>query len=502
MKILSASQTQELDQYTIEHEPIPSIDLMERASATFTEWFTHRFPDEETPVVIFCGIGNNGGDGLAVARMLHQCFYEVTVYWVKISEKTSEDFDINRERLPKRDAVPLHTIEKGDDFPELPDNSVIIDAVFGSGLNRPVEGYWAELLEHLNEQPGTRVAIDIPSGVFADRHTAGTSFQADYTLSFQMPKLAFFFPENYRRIGEWEVRSIGLDPSFIEQTETDHHYLDMDAVRPLLQARGRYDHKGTYGHALLMMGSRGSVGASVLAARACLRSGVGLVTVHGPECAYDILQTAVPEAMVSIDDDPSVISEAPDLEGYAAVGIGCGIGQRKKTAKALRKLLEKSEVPLVIDADGINILSEQDDALELLPKDSILTPHPKEFERLFGKTTNDFEEHEHQREMARKLGVYIVLKRANTCIACPDGTAYFNSTGNPGMGTGGTGDVLTGIITGLRAQGYSGRDACLLGVFLHGLAGDLAAKELGEEALVAGDLVRFLGKAFQEVKKG
>jgi len=502
MKIFSASQTQQLDQHTIEHEPIPSIDLMERASATFTDWFTHRFPDVNRPVVIFCGIGNNGGDGLAAARMLHQRFYEVSVFWVKISDKTSEDFDINLDRLPKRDAVPLHTIEKGNNFPELPGNAVIIDAIFGSGLNRPVEGYWAELLEHLNQQSGTRVAIDIPSGVFADRHTGSTSFQADYTLSFQMPKLAFFFPENYHRIGQWEVRSIGLDQSFIEKTETVHHYLDTDAVRPLLHRRGRYDHKGTYGHALLMMGSRGSVGASVLSTRACLRSGVGLVTVHGPECAYDILQTAVPEAMASIDDDKSIISEVPDLARYAAIGVGCGIGQRKKTVKALRKLLEKSEPPLVIDADGINILGRQKDAFDLIPKGSIVTPHPKEFERLFGKTDNDFEAHERQREMAQKLGIYIVLKRAHTCIACPDGTTYFNSTGNPGMGTGGTGDVLTGIITGLRAQGYDGRDACLLGVFLHGLAGDLAAGELGEEALVAGDLVRFLGKAFLGVKKG
>lgn len=502
MKILRASQIRDLDRYTIDNEPIASIDLMERAAATFVDWFTNQFQDVKRPVIIFCGIGNNGGDGLAAARMLHKRFYEVSVYWCQISDKTSDDFDANLKRLPPRNAIPLHKIQKNDGLPELPAQAIIIDAIFGSGLNRPVEGYWAELLEHLNGQSATRVAIDIPSGVFADQYTQSTSFHADFTLSFQLPKLAFFFPENNRRVGQWIVRSIGLDESFIEQTETPFHYLDETTVKPLLQSRHRYDHKGTYGHALLMMGSIGSVGASILAARACYRSGAGLVTVHAPKCAYEILQISIPEAMVSIDQHKFFLSQVPDLERYAAVGVGCGIGQRQTTVDTVRELMKKCDKPMVIDADAINILGQQKDAFDLIPEGSILTPHPKEFERLFGKTGNSFEENELQRKRAQELGVYIVLKRAHTAIAFPDGSCYFNATGNPGMGTGGSGDVLTGILTGLLAQGYSSGSAARLGVYLHGLAGDLAAADLEQEAVIAGDLVQYLGKAFLKLKEG
>lgn len=501
MKILSASQIRELDAYTIENEPIASIDLMERAAATFTGWFVQSFPDVNRPVAIFCGIGNNGGDGLAAARMLHQQFYEPEVYWCKISENTSEDFATNLNRLPPRNAIPVHEIEQGDDFPELPEEAIVIDALFGSGLNRPVEGYWADLLDHLNQLPNLRVAIDIPSGVFADQHTEGTAFHADHTFSFQLPKFAFFFPENNRRIGHWTVGSIGLDEQFIERTETPNYYLNENMARHLLRPRHTYDHKGTYGHALLMMGSRGSVGAAILSARACLRSGAGLVTIHAPKCAYEILQISVPEALVSIDRHQYYLSENPDPAPYDTIGIGCGIGKKATTVEAVRELMQEAEKPLVIDADAINILSQQRDGFDLIPKGSILTPHPKEFQRLFGDSGDNFEEHELQRKRARELGVYIVLKRAHTCIACPDGTCYFNSTGNPGMATGGSGDVLTGIITGLLAQKYDARSAALLGVFVHGLAGDIAVDDLDHESLIAGDLVRYLGHAFLRLKR-
>lgn len=501
MKILNVEQIQALDRYTINHEPIASIDLMERASGTFVEWFLRQFPEDGKPVAVFCGVGNNGGDGLAVARLLHQRFYEVTVYRCVISEHPSEDFAVNLQRLPARQAVAVHALEKGDALPDLPDRTVIIDAIFGSGLNRPVEGYWADLLTHLNGLPNTRVAIDIPSGVFADRPTEGTSFQADHTFSFQLPKLAFFFPENNHRVGRWHVGNIGLDAAFIARTETPFYYLQAEQVRRLLQHRHRYDHKGTFGHALLIMGSRGSIGAAVLATQACLRSGVGLVTTHVPRCGYDILQISVPEAMVSVDRHLYQLSEIPDLTPYAAVGAGCGLGQHRTTVDALLELVRQADTPLVLDADALNILSRQENTLALIPRGSILTPHPKEFERLFGNSADGFEENERQRRYARELGVYIVLKRAHTAIACPDGSCYFNSTGNPGMATGGSGDVLTGIITGLLAQGYSAKSAALLGVYLHGLAGDLAAEALEHESLIAGDLVRYLGNAFMQLKR-
>ena len=499
MKILSASQIRALDAYTIEHEPIASIDLMERAAQTFSNWFTEQFSDIRRPIHIFCGIGNNGGDGLAVARMLHHRDYEVVVYHCKISDQASEDFRINRERLPGLGAVPVVDIVKGGVLPVVPKNAILIDAIFGSGLNRPVAGYWGELLEHLNSQACTRVAIDVPSGLFIDEPSTGAVFQADYTFSFELPKLAFFFPENQLYVGEWVVRSIGLHPAALAEAETPYYYLDAPLAHSLLKKRHKYDHKGAFGHALLIMGSYGKVGAAILASRGSLRAGAGLTTVHAPRCAYEILQISVPEAMVSIDRHQYYFSEVPALEPYSAIGVGCGLDKKRTSREALLELLQKAKQPLVIDADALNILGRKQEWQQHIPKGSILTPHPKEFERLFGPSANDFERNALQREKARGLGIHIILKGAHTCIAAPDGRCYFNATGNPGMATGGSGDVLTGIITGILAQRYPPLDAALLGVYLHGLAGDIAAGVLEHESLIAGDIIQYLGKAFRQL---
>ncbi|MDX1943603.1 MAG: NAD(P)H-hydrate dehydratase [Saprospiraceae bacterium] len=500
MKILNANQIRELDVYTIEHEPIASIDLMERASLTFVNWFVHKFPNQDIPIHIFCGPGNNGGDGLASARLLQQRFYDVTVWFCKISDNISKDFQVNWERLPRRTELQVHKIEEGTPLPDLPENAIAIDAIFGSGLNRAVTGYWATLFEHLNQLNIIRVAIDIPSGLFADQHTDGACIRADYTFSFEMPKLAFFFPENQDIVGDWTYQSIGLNQDFIAKTKTLYYYIDIIFTKNILHKRHKFNHKGTFGHALLIMGSYGKVGAAILAARACLRSGVGLVTIHAPKCAYSILQMSIPEAMVSIDRHEFFLSEIPKLQAYKAIGVGCGLDQKKTSAEAMEILLEESLVPLVIDADALNLIAKNQGLFKKIPKNSILTPHPKEFERLFGAAANDFERNELQRRKAQELGVYILLKGAHTCIACPNGTCYFNSTGNPGMATGGSGDVLTGIITGLLAQSYSPLEAAVLGVYLHGLAGDIASEELEQEALIASDIVQYLGRAFRRLK--
>lgn len=500
MKILSAPQIRALDAYTIENEPVSSIKLMERAALAFTQWFTELFPGVQRPVHIFCGVGNNGGDGLAVARLLHHHGYEVSAYLCQISEHTSEDLRANLERLPGFGAVPAHGIAKGAPLPVLPEEAVVIDAIFGSGLNRPVAGYWGELIEHLNALPNTRVSIDVPSGLFIDEPSTGIVFQAGHTLSFELPKLAFFFPENQLSAGEWAVRSIGLHPDALAKVQTPFYYLDEAMARRLLRKRHKYDHKGTFGHALLVMGSYGKVGAAILASRGCLRAGAGLVTVHAPRCAYEILQISVPEAMASIDRHQYYFSEVPELGAYSAIGVGCGLDKKKSSREALLELIQAAGKPMVIDADAINILGKHHEWLGLIPKGSILTPHPKEFERLFGPSANSFERNALQREKAMELGIHIVLKGAHTCIAAPGGDCYFNATGNPGMATGGSGDVLTGIITGLLAQHYPPLDAALLGVYVHGLAGDIAAAELEHESLVAGDLVRFLGKAFHQLR--
>ncbi len=503
MKILTAAQIREADAYTIAHEPIASIDLMERASQTFTEWFVHHFPDTDIPVSILCGPGNNGGDGLAVARLLHQQFYQVEIYICKIGNSVSEDFSVNLKRLPGFDALPVYDLEAESPLPDFPAQSIVIDAIFGSGLNRPVEGYWATLLAHINDQQAiTTVAIDIPSGLFADKTTRSVCIEANHTFTFEMPKLAFLFPENNNYTGRWWMKSIGLHPDFLTKVQSSSHYLDGPMVAGLWKQRQKYDHKGTFGHALLMVGSHGKMGAAVLATNACLRSGVGLVTAYIARSGYEILQISCPEAMVVLDTHESFVTDFPELSPYRAIGVGSGIGQNAATAEAIEKLLKSASIPLVLDADALNILSQKISLLDLLPKHSILTPHPKEFERLFGKTRNNFERNELQRRMSKEKQIYILLKGAHSCITTPEGEAYFNSTGNPGMATAGSGDVLTGIITGLFSQGYPSFEALTLGVFLHGLAGDLAAETHGQHSMIAGDIIAHLGKAIQRLQKG
>jgi NAD(P)H-hydrate epimerase len=502
MKILSASQIRELDAFTIQHEPIVSIDLMERAASAFCHWFTSKFPDRNRKIHIFCGPGNNGGDGLAIARILGKDFYDPNVYLIQISPNLSADAAENLRRLNQFEgARKVIQIAEGEVFPAVEEGSIVIDAIFGSGLNKPLPPYLAGHISDLNQQPVTKIAVDIPSGLFADQPTEGISFHADWTFSFEMPKRAFFYPENQHRVGEWVIGSIGLHPGFLEKANTPFIVLDEKMVRPLLHVRHRYDHKGIFGHALIVAGSYGKIGAAVLAARSCLRSGAGLVTVHAPKCGYEILQISIPEAMVSVDEHQfAVTCFHENLNKYKAVGIGCGIGTNEMTACALKEILEQLAVPVVLDADALNLLAGHPDFFRLLPKQSILTPHLREFERMFGPSANDFERNDLQLQKAKELGVFILLKGANTAIATPDGQCFFNTTGNPGMATGGSGDVLTGILTGLLAQGYSPLDACRLGVYLHGLAGDFAMKDLQQEALLAGDITEHLGKAFKHLK--
>jgi len=367
-------------------------------------------------------------------------------------------------------------------------------------LNRSVEGYWSVLIEHLNKLSNKIIAVDLPSGLFADEYsTSSAIIKADYTISFELPKLAFFFPENQNYIGQCYILPIGLSSSYMASAETSNHFLMGEEMQQLLKKRNKFDHKGVFGHALLIGGSYGMVGAIILAGKACLRSGVGLVSIHAPESAYPILQTSLPEAMVSIDPHHYFYSKNPVLVSYKAIGCGCGLNQKPSSVKALKELLTQVDAPMVLDADALNIIAKHPDWLSLIPTNSILTPHVKEFTRLFGDSDNDFERNALQQQKAKEYGLHIVLKGANTCIATPDGRCYFNTTGNPGMATAGSGDVLTGILTGLLAQGYTPLDACRIGVYLHGKAGDVAAKQLGHESLIASDIVQYLGNAFQEV---
>jgi NAD(P)H-hydrate epimerase len=500
MKILPVEGIRSLDAHTLKRAGISSIDLMERAATTFCEWFVRQFPSIDQPIAIFCGPGNNGGDGLAIARILHRKFYPVQVYLCEISPKKSPDFLTNLERLPGFGALTPLLIQEGDPFPILSPRTLIIDAILGAGLKGPVEGYWGNLLQQLNQSDSTRVAVDIPSGLFADRHTAGISIRADYTFSFELPKLAFFMPENQESVGHWAIGSIGLDQEFIDQWPGNNFFHDLSEAARIIQPRPKFSHKGTFGHALLWVGSRGKTGAGVLAARACMRTGAGLLTVHLPESSGVIVQTAFPEAMVSYDASSGHLSQVPDLAPYRAIGAGCGIGTHPETASALKQLLTSTRLPLVLDADALNLMALAPDNLAHLPANSILTPHPGEFDRLFGKTQDHFERLERLRQKAQELKVIIILKGAHTTIATPEGQCHFNASGNPGMATAGSGDVLTGILTGLLAQGYTPLHSALLGVALHGLAGDLAAGRQDMRALLASDIIENIGSAYQTLQ--
>ncbi len=504
MKILSTDQIRLADQYTIENEPIASIDLMERAATELFGWIRQRL-NPDSRVMIFAGMGNNGGDGLALARLLFEQGHQSTVYLVKYTSNMSADCAENLSRLQEYTTVKVHEILSEEDFPEIGNHSIVVDAIFGSGLNKAVSGFTAELIRWINDADPLVIAIDIPSGLFADQPLKSPKDQvihADYTLTFQLPKLAFLLPENDLFVGRWEVLPIGLHPDFINQTETENQLILPEQARGLLRNRPKFSHKGTYGHALLIAGSETKTGAAILASRACLRAGAGLLHVHLPAASVVPMQTAFPEAMISRDASKSCFSRLPDLSPYQAVGVGPGLGTDTSTAAALKLLIQECKVPMVFDADALNLLAENKTWLAFLPPNTILTPHPKEFERLTSAFDNGFERLGLQRKLAMRHKIIVLVKGAHTTICLPDGKCYFNTTGNPGMATAGSGDVLTGIILGLLAQGYSPAKAALLGVYLHGLAGDLAAEKSGMESLIASDIIAQLGQAFNYLRSG
>lgn len=499
MKILTAEQIRAWDQFTMEHEPISSIDLMERAASKCFEWL------EENnllnyPFAIFCGKGNNGGDGLAIARMLANKACSVSVYILEFGHKGTEDFQTNLARLHQFPPVIIQFIQDETHFPELTKDIVVIDALFGSGLTRPLDGMTLKLVDFINKAASSIIAIDIPSGMSVDRSSTGnTIIKANYTLSFQCYKQAFLVAENAEFMGEVIILDIGLSFGYLSSIETKFELVDDELINSIYKPRNKFAHKGNFGHALIVAGSYGKIGAAVLSSRACLRTGAGLLTCFIPKCGYEIMQTALPEAMVVTDTNPSIITKIDeDVSRYASIGIGPGLGMASETRTALKEVLVAYKKPMVIDADGLNSLS-MEKSLPYLPPDSILTPHPKEFERLLGECKNDFERIDKAIDNAKRLNCTIVLKGHHTFIATAGGKGYFNSTGNAGMATAGSGDVLTGMITALLAQDYSSEQAAILGVYLHGSAGDIAAKEFSQEAMIAGDIIDNIGNALKQL---
>lgn len=494
MKIFSSEQIKKWDNYTIVNEPVASIDLMERASTACFNWLIHSFNKNEFK--IFCGKGNNGGDGLAVARMLAEKEYIVSVYILESEHQGTQDFQTNLERL-QQVSQKIFFIRSAEDIPVINENEVVVDAIFGTGLNKPPGGISALLIEHINASDAVVISIDIPSGLYADKTSKENNIvKADYTLTFQQYKMAFLLAENESYFGKIAVLDIGLNKNFYQQENTNFGLVDKEMIREIYKPRDQFTHKGNYGHACMITGSKGLMGAAVLATNACLRSGAGKVTAFTPSIGYDIMQICAPEAMTKIAGE-DFISAVNELEKYDAIGVGPGLGLYETHKNLLKNIFTSFTKPIVIDADALNILSQEKDLLNEIPQHSIITPHTVEFERLFGKTNNDFERIELALQKAHEHEIYIVLKGHHTFIATPGNKGLFNSTGNAGMATGGSGDVLTGVIAGLLAQNYSPLHSCLLGVYLHGLAGDIAAEKLSQEAMIAGDIITNMGEAFK-----
>jgi NAD(P)H-hydrate epimerase len=504
MKIPTIEQIRFCDSYTIEHEPILSIDLMERAATSCADKIRKMF-STDTSIAIFCGVGNNGGDGLAIARLLLDSGYQCQAWMVQPGNTSSPDCKANLQRLQKNYPNHIRILTNTNEIPVLYDYNLIIDALLGSGLNKAVEdSLLSSVIHRINQSSAFVFSVDVPSGMFTEMPMKPDSVavEADFTFSFQFAKLGFLFADNYKYVGEWAIADIGLHPDAVKQIQTRHHLITDQVVKSILSPREKYAHKGHFGHGLLIGGSKGMMGAAVLSARACLRAGIGLLTVHVPAIGYSIMQSNVPEAMCLCDDHDDFFSgiSFASLAKYDAVAIGTGLGKNKHSAEGLKKLIGDFGGSIVFDADAINLLSENKTWLEFLPPNSIFTPHLKEFERLTHSASNAFDRMNIQRKFSLRHRCTVVLKGAHSCITTPQGDCYFNTTGNPGMATAGSGDVLTGMILGLLAQGYSPAQAAIAGVFLHGRAADIALQQQSCESLIASDVINNTGQAFLSLK--
>lgn len=500
MKILSASQIREADKHTIENEPISSLDLMERAAINMFQRLEQHY-HHDRQFHIFCGMGNNGGDGLVLARLLSNAGYQVQVWVIRHSDSGSDDFQTKLKRL-EEPGVPVTDISSADEIKGLPEDAVVVDAILGSGLSRPLKGLIAEVVQQLKKLPNTKVAIDIPTGLFADDNSENDLdkiLPADLCLSLQFPKLSMLHKDTAPLCGELEVVDIGLSPEYIGKAKTTNYFVTKEEVGQIFKPRKKFSHKGTYGHGLLVAGSRGSLGAAVMSASGALRSGIGLLTVAVPGRGEQVLHSQLPEAMLIPDPDPDKISVRPEFKKANATAVGPGLGKDPATAQALKNLIQTAEHPMVFDADALNILSENKTWLSFLPDHSLLTPHPGEFKRLLGDDELESNYLERLRQFAMKNGIICILKDSITIVADYRSNLYFLDFGSPALASGGSGDVLTGILLGLLGQGYSPLHAALLGVYLQGTASKIAAEKQSLESCLAGDVLENIGAAYRSL---
>lgn len=501
-KIFNADQIRQIDRCTIQNQGITSLDLMERASLAVYEIIKGKL-DPSKSIFVFAGSGNNGGDGLAVARMLTMNNFNLRVYMVATSGNLSHDCSVNKERLKK--LITVSEIKNEDDIPSISPGSIVIDALLGVGVNRPIEGLNKILVKRINESNSIVYSIDMPSGLFVENNSENepnTVIKAHEILTFQAPKLSMLLPDNnsFHKIST--IVNIELCDKCINEESSDYYWIEESDVSALVKSRNRFSHKGNYGRAFIVSGMEGKIGASILTAKACLRTGVGLLTMHVPLCGLNVLQTSIPESMVDPDRNEHHVTQVDFDLSNQTLGIGPGMGVERESAELLKNLLSKATKPVVLDADALNIIAQNETMARLIPQNSILTPHPVEFDRLVAQDfSTAYERLQSARDFAKRLNIFIVLKGAYSATITPTREVFFNSTGNPGMATGGSGDVLTGMITSLLAQGYLPKDAAILANYLHGLAGDLAIKLTSEESLIASDIISHIGKAFKIIKK-
>lgn len=499
MKILSASQIREIDVKTMMREPISSIDLMERAAKAFTDWFLENYYRAGIKIVVFCGVGNNGGDGFAIARLLHARKCRVSTFLMP-GTALSEECAINLRRA-RQSGVAFNPISTGDEFlGELQTVEVIVDAILGTGLSRELSDIAVDVIAKINGSRKPVISVDVPSGLFLDRKTSFAIRAAD-TVTFQLPKLALLLPDNHTFAGDVHLADIGLDESSIAEAATDMFFTAKADVRGLLKPLPKFAHKGTQGHALIVGGSVGKIGSVCLASKAALRSGCGLVTAFVPKCGLPVIQSCFPEAMAIPDKNEECISNIQFNIQPDAIAMGMGMGTCEESQAAFRRFLSAGGLPpLIIDADGLNILAENKDWLALLPPRTILTPHPKELSRLIGGWDDDFEKIAKVRLFAQKYNLVVVVKGAYSLVV--DSSRFFvNGSGTPALATAGSGDVLSGIIAGLLAQGYAPTEAARLGVFLHGFTADVTAKKIYPRSFIATDIIEHIGNAYFEIEK-
>jgi len=521
MKILTNEQMLAADQQTIQEQQITSWDQMEKASSTILAWIKKNLPGDN-PYHVYAGVGNNGGDGLALARMLFQAGKKVKVTIVPFSELHSEDFTKNLNLLKEFHEVEITTIaqpETSEDFLQANEKPfqtlkgkpakgfedfiankynatqpITIDAIFGIGLSRRVSPWVQRVFEEINRQKGLIISIDTPSGLYfgEDKQEKDIFVTPHVVLTFFAPKLPFLLPQTGRYIPYWEILPLPLSYDYLKEVTTEYDYTTEREIKRLLRTRHRFTNKSTYGHALLVGGSYGKIGAPILSGKATLRSGAGLLTLLLPKCGYQIAQTALPEAMVLPSSQEEELAPTDIPFSPSAIGIGVGMGTSAYAQGTLAALLRTfPNIPFVIDADALNLVASSEDLQRILPKNAILTPHPKELERLIGKWSDDLDRQEKAKQFAKKHKVILVLKGAFTMIT--DGDHFWvNSTGNPALATAGSGDVLTGVLTGLLSQGYTPLNAAIVGVYIHGKAADTYVRNTKKNIMIASDIIDFL----------